>query len=401
VVTLYDVASRAGVSIATVSRVLHGHGAVREDTRDRVRAAIEELGYVPDGAAQSLARNRKDVIGLVCAEHSGLKPDQYDIESMSLMFYDEVLRGVEARIRERNWSLLITFLREDETLGAPEPEGGPVDSRLRALSGKVDGLLIGEGILAPIALAKHARRMPLVVVAGDTAQKGTDVVAADNWSGARALAEHLVGDHGKRRLFHIDGPVTAPDAAARRLALQDVIDANPGTAVVGTYTGRFSVASGQLGTEQLLMAGGELPDALICANDQMAIGALRALAGAGVRVPEDIAVVGFDDIFPASLCDPPLTTVHQPIRKLGERACDRLIARIADPSLRPKLELLPTELVLRSSCGCPPGSAQRREITPVPRRKTAAAAAGPSVTVAVSALAAGARKSPVPSTTER
>lgn len=397
-VTLYDVASQAGVSIATVSRVLHGHGAVREDTRVRVRAAIEELGYVPDGAAQSLARNRKDVIGLVCAEHSGLKPDQYDIESMSLMFYDEVMRGVEARIRERNLSLLITFLREDETLGAPEPEGGPVDSRLRELSGKVDGLLIGEGILAPHALAKHARRMPLVVIAGDTAQKGTDMVSADNWSGARALAEHLIVDHGKRRLFHIDGPVTAPDAAARRMALQEVVEANPGTVVVGTYTGRFSVASGQFGTERLLAAGGPLPDALVCANDQMAIGALHALGAAGIRVPQDIAIVGFDDIFPASLCDPPLTTVHQPIRMLGERACDRLIARIADPTLRTKLELLPTELVLRSSCGCPPGPARRREIKPVPRRKPAAVTALAAVTVGVGAAAA---KSPLLPTTER
>ena len=148
-VTLYDVASRAGVSIATVSRVLHGQDAVRETTRARVRAAIDELGYVPDGAAQSLARSRKDVIGLVCVEHTGLKPDQYDIESMSLLFYDEVMRGVEARIRELSWSLLITFLREDERSGAMLPQDGPVYSRLTALSGKVDGLLIGEGVVPP------------------------------------------------------------------------------------------------------------------------------------------------------------------------------------------------------------------------------------------------------------
>ena len=116
-VTLYDVARQAGVSIATVSRVLHGQEPVRESTRDRVRAAIKELGYVPDGAAQSLARSRKDVIGLVCVEHTGLNPNQYDIESMSLLFYDEVMRGVEALIRERHWSLLITYLREDENPG--------------------------------------------------------------------------------------------------------------------------------------------------------------------------------------------------------------------------------------------------------------------------------------------
>jgi LacI family transcriptional regulator len=367
-VTLYDVASRAGVSIATVSRVLHGQDAVRETTRARVRAAIDELGYVPDGAAQSLARSRKDVIGLVCVEHTGLKPDQYDIESMSLLFYDEVMRGVEARIRERSWSLLITYLREDEKLGTTLEEDEPVLPRLLTLSGKVDGLLIGEGVVPSPVVAGLARRLPVVVVAGDTAQRSADVVAADNWSGAHALVTHLVAEHGRRRLFHVGGPATAPDAKVRRLAMQAVIDAHPGTVLTGSYSGRFSVRSGADAAERLLAdagADGGLPDAIVCANDQMAIGVLRAFGARGIRVPDDVALVGFDDIFPASLCDPPLTTVRQPIRELGERACDRLIERIADPSLRPKVELLPTELVLRSSCGCPPGTAARRPVKPL------------------------------------
>ena len=372
-VTLYDVASRAGVSIATVSRVLHGQDAVRESTRARVRAAIDELGYVPDGAAQSLARSRKDVIGLVCVEHTGLKPDQYDIESMSLLFYDEVMRGVEARIRELSWSLLITFLREDEQSGATLPQDGPVHSRLTALSGKVDGLLIGEGVVPPPVLARLAKRVPVVVVAGDTAQRGVDVVSADNWSGAHALVEHLVAVHGKRRLFHVDGPPTAPDATARRLAMQAVIDAHPGTVLTGSFNGRFTVYNGQEAAERLLTctrgAGEPLPDAVICANDQMAIGMVRTLTAHGVRIPQDVAVVGFDDIFPASLTDPPLTTVHQPMRKIGERACDRLLERIADPSLRPRIELLPSELVLRSSCGCPPGTVTRRQVATITRKK--------------------------------
>jgi LacI family transcriptional regulator len=371
VVTLYDVARQAGVSIATVSRVLHGQGPVRGDTRERVRSAIDELGYVPDGAAQSLARNRKDVIGLVAVEHTGMKPDQYDIESMSLLFYDEVMRGVELRIREKNWSLLITFLREEDTHRAAVPGAEPLNSRLLALSGKVDGLLVGEGIVAPAVLAKLARRLPLVVVAGDTAQRGVDIVSADNWSGSHALVEHLVVDHGRRRLFHIDGPPSAPDAKERRLAMEAVIAANPGTELVGSFSGLFSVMSGQEGTAAMMAGLGALPDALICANDQMAIGALRTLVERGIRVPEDIAVVGFDDIFPASLCGPPLTTVHQPIRKLGEVACDRLTELITDPTLRPRLELLPTELVLRSSCGCPPGTVERREVKQVTRRKSA------------------------------
>jgi LacI family transcriptional regulator len=369
VVTLYDVARRAGVSIATVSRVLHGQEPVRVTTRARVRAAIEELGYVPDGAAQSLARSRKDVIGLVCVEHTGLKPNQYDIESMSLLFYDEVMRGVEARIRLLSWSLLITFLREDERSGVTLAEDGPVAARLLALSGKVDGLLIGEGVVPPGVVARLARRVPVVVVAGDTAQRGVDVVSADNWSGAHALVDHLVGHHGRRRLFHVDGPATAPDAAARRAAMHAVIDAHAGTTLAGSYCGRFTVHSGQEAAQSLLAAtrraGRPLPDGIVCANDQMAIGVVRALAASGVRIPGEVAVVGFDDIFPASLTDPPLTTVHQPMRKIGERGCDRLIERIADPSLRPRVELLPAELVLRSSCGCPAGTATRHEVTTI------------------------------------
>jgi LacI family transcriptional regulator len=369
VVTLYDVARRAGVSIATVSRVLHGQEPVRDSTRARVRTAIDELGYVPDGAAQSLARSRKDVIGLVCVEHTGLKPNQYDIESMSLTFYDEVMRGVEARVRELSWSLLITFLREDENSGTTLPADEPVRSRLLALSGKVDGLLIGEGAVPAPFVTRLAKRLPVVLLAGDIAQRGVDVVSADNFSGAHALVTHLVEEHGKRRLFHVDGPPTAPDAKTRRLALRAVIDAHPGTTLTGSYRGRFAVHSGAEAAEQLLAdprskTDGLLADAIVCANDQMAIGVLRTLNARGVRVPEDVAVVGFDDIFPAGLTDVALTTVHQPMRRVGEQASDRLIELITEPRLPHKVELLPTELVIRSSCGCPPGTLTRRPVTP-------------------------------------
>ena len=368
-VTLYDVARQAGVSIATVSRVLHGQEPVRESTRDRVRAAIKELGYVPDGAAQSLARSRKDVIGLVCVEHTGLNPNQYDIESMSLLFYDEVMRGVEALIRERHWSLLITYLREDENPGVTPQEDEPVLPRLQALSGKVDGLLIGEGVVPATALARLARRLPVVVVAGDAGLRGVDVVAADNWSGAHALVRHLLIEHGRRRLYHVDGPPSAPDAKTRRLAMQAVIESQPGTRLVGAHSGRFSVKSGEAAAERMLADFGgpdrELPDAIVCSNDQMAIGVLRTLAARGIRVPQDVALVGFDDIYPATLCDPPLTTVRQPIRGIGERACEQLIERIANPTLRPSVELLPTELVIRSSCGCPPGTVVRKLVETV------------------------------------
>jgi len=341
--TLYDVARLAAVSTATVSRVLHGQDRVRDSTRARVLEVIQQLGYVPDGAAQSLSRRRKYIIGLVCVER--LAPQQYDIESMSLLFYDEILRGVEQRIRDLNWSLLITYLRESN---------GADLGRLNTLSGKVDGLLVGEGIVPPDELARLEERIPVVAVSGDPAERAADVVTADNRAGSAALVSHLVEVHHRRRLFHVDGPVTAPDAKERRLGLGQVLEAHPGTALVGSYSGRFSVQSGVEAGELLLARRDDLPDAVVCANDQMAIGVLQAFARGGVRVPDDLAVTGFDDIFPGSLSDPSLTTVHQPMRLLGERACARLLERIAAPDLPPQVELLPTSLVLRRSCGCPP-----------------------------------------------
>jgi LacI family transcriptional regulator len=353
VVTLYDVARLAGVSTATVSRVVHGQDRVREATRIRVTQAIEQLGYVPDGAAQSLSRRRKDVIGMVCLER---EVEDYDIENVGLLYYDEVLRGVEALIRNNNWSLLITFMQA-ENFGEPDFR------RLDALSGKVDGILIGEGFVASRYIERLAARVPVVVIAGTPGERAADVVAADNFSGSAAIITHLIAEHGVRRLFHIDGPPNSPDAGQRRLALEYVLRGNPQCQLVGSIQGIFSVRSGEQAGEGLLARQrGALPEAVVCANDQMAIGVMRAFAAAGVRVPDEVAVVGFDDIYPSSLFDPPLTTVYQPMRKLGERACARVLDRIADPGLSPSIELLPTELVLRQSCGCAPGTVVRRPV---------------------------------------
>jgi LacI family transcriptional regulator, galactose operon repressor len=361
VVTLFDVARLAGVSTATVSRVVHGQDRVREATRVRVQQAIEELGYVPDAAAQSLTRGRKEIIGMVCVERAA---QQYDIENMNLLFYDEVLRGVESQIREREWSLLITFLR-----GANDPDF----PRLEVFSGKVDGIVIGEGIVPSPFLERLAARVPVVVIAGTPDEWAADVVTADNRSGSAAVVSHLIRDHGKRRLFWVNGPANSPDSSERRLGLDQVIDASPQGRLVGWHQGNNSVQSGEEAGQKLVaMPREELPDAIVCANDQMAIGVLKALAEADIGVPEQVAVTGFDDIFPASQCEPPLTTVHQPMRKLGERACARLLDRIANPGMSPVVELLPTELVLRSSCGCPPGTVTRQPV------QTLAARAGPA-----------------------
>ena len=356
--TLYDVARLAGVSTATVSRVVHGHDRVKPDTRDRVQAVIEQLGYVPDGAAQSLSRRRKEIIGLVSEDR---RAAQYDVENMSVLFYDEVLHGVEAKIRDHGWSLLISYINGEDPRGF---------DRLQAMSAKVDGLLIGEGIVESKRLAQLAARVPVVVIAGAPEERSVDVVTAGNRSGAFALASHLVAEHGRRRFFHVDGPANAPDARERRAALEQVLRKEPRCRLIGTYRGSFSVESGHRAAGQLLSEHADgLPDAIVCANDQMAIGVLQMLTRAGVKVPQQIVVVGFDDIYPGSLQEPPLTTVHQPMRLMGEHAAGRLLERIARPDLRTKVEVLPTELVLRASCGCPPDAEERRAIEPVRLRR--------------------------------
>jgi LacI family transcriptional regulator len=339
------VARDAGVSTATVSRVVHGQDRVRASTRQRVLEVIEALGYVPDGAAQSLSRQRKEVVGLVAVES---RSPESEVEQTSLLFVDEVLRGVEASVSKIGWSLLISILH------AGDPAAY---QRLKSISGKVDGLLIAEGIVGSQQLARLAARLPIALVAGSPDEPHVDVVDADNRAGTKALVCHLVEQHGRTRLFYVAGPSDAPDAQARHSAFDEVLAEHSGATLAGSFEGRFSGISGQLAAREILARPPrELPDAVVCGNDQMAIGAMRELMAGGVRVPADIAVVGFDDIFLGTLLAPSLTTVRQPMRLLGERACSLLLRRIADPLLRHRVELLPTELIVRESCGCPSGS---------------------------------------------
>jgi LacI family transcriptional regulator len=353
VITLYDVARHAGVSTATVSRVLHGQDRVRQSTRARVQQAIEELGYIPDGAAQSLSRRRKEVIGLICCERP-MHPE--DVENRSLTYVDEMLRGVEHGVSALDWSLLLTFYNGHTTTNL---------RRILAMSGKVDGILISEGSFPARLTERLAARVPVTIIAGSPDEHDFDVVTADNLAGSAAVVTHLIEDHGVRTIYHVAGPSDAPDAGQRGLGLLRVLDRHPAARLTGATSGAFNVETGFAAGERMLaQARGDLPDAVVAANDQMAIGVLRALTQAGVRVPDEVAVVGFDDIQAAGLYEPQLTTVYQPMRTLGERACALLLERIADPSLPARSDTLATELVIRRSCGCPPGTMIRRPVPP-------------------------------------
>ena len=330
------------MSTATVSRVVHGQDRVSPSTRRRVLEVIEALGYVPDSAAQSMVRGRKEVVGLVAIESRG---PETEIEQEGLLFIEEVLRGVESALSPIGWPVLISIRRAADDAGTYQ--------WLQKMSAKVDGLLIAEGIDPPERLARLNSRVPVVLFSGSPDESHADVVHADNRAGTRALVSHLIERHGKSRLCYVGGPPEAPDDKERRGAFEEELARHPGVRLTGSFEGRFVAASGQFAVREILAAPrGEAPDAIVCANDQMAIGAMRELQAAGIRVPADIAVTGFDDIALGALLTPPLTTVRQPMRLIGERACALLLDRIADPALPFRVERLPTELIVRESCGC-------------------------------------------------
>ena len=335
-------AREAGVSTATVSRVVHGHDRVRPSTRQRVLEVIEALGYVPDSAAQSMVRKRKEVIGLVAIESRS--PDT-DIEQEGLLFIEEVLRGVDSPLSKVGWSVLWSVLR-----GADRPDAY---HWLLKISAKVDGIMIVEGLVPSAQLARLAARIPVVLVAGSPDEPHADVVDADNRGGTTALARHMIEQHGKTRLFYVAGPPEAPDARERRMVFEETLAGYPGVRLAGCFEGRFAAVSGQLAVREILaVPHRERPDAIVCANDPMAIGVMRELNRAGLRVPADVAVAGFDDMHLGALLSPSLTTVRQPMRLLGERACSMLLERIADPGRPRQVERLPTRLIVRESCGC-------------------------------------------------
>ena len=223
--TLYDVARVAGVSTATVSRVVHGQDRVRASTRQRVLEVIEALGYVPDAAAQSMARQRKEVIGLVALENRS--PDT-EVEYEALLFTEEVLRGIENALSQIEWSLLISVLRDIDPASAFQ--------RMLKISAKVDGLLIAEGIVGSPQLALLADRVPVTLIAGPAGEPHADVVAVDNRAGTKALVRHLIEHHGKARLFYVAGPRQAPDARERKNAFADAVAEHPGTTSAASST---------------------------------------------------------------------------------------------------------------------------------------------------------------------
>jgi LacI family transcriptional regulator len=337
--TIYDVASRAGVSIASVSRVLNGQRSPRAETIERVMVAVRELGFVPDGAARALSNGLKEVVGVVF-RRSGETP--FEDEEESLLFIDVINRGIEVAAQRRGFDVLVSSVGiDDENVAA----------RIDAIAGKTDGLILHDRMLSASAITRLADMVPIVTLAGSPTPSSMNV-RCDNEAGMRALVGHLVAGHGYRSLAFLSGNADSPDSRARAQVFEAEATAAGARIRTGpAWRGNYSAASGASVIASLLGAGEELPRAIVCANDQMALGVMHALARRGIDVPGQVAVTGFDDVPVARHLHPPLTTVRQPIRELGATAFDVLYSRISAGGGEPDV-VLPVRLVVRESCGC-------------------------------------------------
>ena len=336
--TIYEVARRSGVSTATVSRVMAEGTGFSTATRDRVRATAAELGWFPNGPARGLASRRTGIVGLIFPDVGG----SGEAEEESPLYVDQVIRGAERAATAAGNAVLIA---------ATQTESG----RKLALSvaAKVDGLVVLARSLPDEDITTIARSMPVVVLA--SLGGSTDCVRADNRGGCHAITEHLIAAHKLTDLAFLAGPDGSPDSDERfagfRAALRAAGLPMPRRPA---GSGGFTESGGEQAVRRLL-AGGRRPAAIVCGNDEMALGALTALRAAGLRVPGDVAVTGFDDIAAARHVRPALTTVRQPIRALGERSVGLLLDRIAGsdgPGQPARVAVLPVEPVIRHSCGC-------------------------------------------------
>lgn len=324
--TIYSVADAAGVSIATVSRVVQGTGAVSDRTRTKVLDAIERLDYMPLAAARSLAVQQHEALGLVLPELNG-------------PYFSELIMGFEEASAALDLSVVVSLVEDDR----------PVDAaRFARLAAGVDGIAVLGGLLPEAVLERTSRQKPLLVLAG-TASPGLELLAAENTASSERLTSHLLDTHGRERPVFVGDPETAPDVAQRFEGFVRAL-AGRGREVPPPVRVGLRERDGLLAAQRLLDEG--MPaDAVVCGNDEVALALTERLAAAGVRVPGDLAVTGWDDVLAARYVTPGLTTVRQPVRQLGSLAARQLHERITGgPAQQPGI--LATEVVIRGSCGC-------------------------------------------------
>lgn len=322
-----EVARLAGVSVATVSRTLKSPGRVLPDTRDKVNAAVEKAGYRPNQmAVQFRSRRTGNLVILV--------------PTIANTFFAKVISGAQQAAQLAGYRLLLC-----DTQGREEVEREFAELVYAHQADGVIQLRAYDPFEAPFPSAD----LPPIVNACEVIQGGRHpTISLDNRAAAKAMTEHLI-ELGHRRIGLIKGPKSSPLTRDRVAGYQDALQQAGITSDAALIChGDFSLKAGHDGAAAML----ELPDrptALFCENDEMAIGALKRIKQQGLRVPEDISLVGFDDIPFAAYCDPPLTTISQPAETFGQKAVEMLIALIEKKPIEQRHVVLPFKLTLRNS----------------------------------------------------
>lgn len=330
--TLEDIGRLAGVSRSTVSRVINHQPSVRPDVRERVEEVIRRTGYSPNVAARSLVSGRSGVLGLVIPSRvHALFEDPY---------FSRLIQGISAASNNAGNTLSLFLFQTEEEESALYPRV--------VTAGFLDGLIITATRMADPLLARMAGSEVPVVMVGRPDAEGLSFVDVDNRGGAALAAGHLC-DLGHERIGLVGAPVSTTAGVDRLngfvegLALRGRV-LHPSLRIDGD----FSEASGYRAMRELIPRE---PDAVFVASDTMAVGALRALREAGLRVPQDIAVMGFDGLPASEQSVPALTTIRQPVTRTGERAVQMLNDLISGAAMAPVVEVMPVELVVRESCG--------------------------------------------------
>jgi len=353
--TVYDVAHAAGVSTATVSYTFRNPSRVKESTRELVLDVAQRLGYVPNASARNLARGRTGVLGLfaydflwdapdrripaggVLPESHELTGEPYDEFRLFPVYLDEVQRGFELECWRRGFEIIISGR-----------QGAVEDSAISELAGRVDGLAVFPRRVARPTLQHIARRIPVVELASRGDTDTCSRIDIDNADGVAQLIEHLHGKHGHRTFRFVAADDNA-DSDTRHLAFAAEITR------LGLVALPALRQSPKLAEELAALQGtGALPDALVCASDQVALETLDILHRLGIRVPGDVAITGFDGILAGATSQPRITTVRQPMSEIGRLAADLLIARSADAEIPNETIVLAIRLLVRESCGCTP-----------------------------------------------
>ncbi|MEW5798084.1 MAG: LacI family DNA-binding transcriptional regulator [Bacteroidota bacterium] len=326
---IIDVAKKAGVSIATVSRVINGSEKVKSETREKILAVIEELKYVPNPAARGLIMRKTEAIGL-------LLPDLHG------EFFSEVIRGADEAVQAQGYHLIVSSSHNDSK---------EIEAALRFMRGRVDAIIVmSPQVDSEILLANLPKSVPVVLLNCRTSNPHYDTIMTDGFGGAKEMTNYLL-DLGHKRIAVLTGGENNIESQERLRGYRNAFaerDLTPNRSL--EFRGSFTEVSGYEATREILLLK-DRPTAIFAFNDSMAIGAIKAIREEGLKIPTDISVCGFDDIPVAKFLSPSLTSVCVPIHDLGVMAVNRVFDRLTKRTKGASAHMfVSTTLSIRNSC---------------------------------------------------